>query len=117
MLKEMCYIKGEKDQEALDQKGEVAVDLNYGDKIISTEFLYNHVFDDCKAEEIAALCSCLIADRRSNWQNSKDSNNKLLKKMDKMKTVLDSIIEKMKENAIQVDYKQFTSRNMNPEYA
>ena len=64
MLKEMNYIKGEKNYEVLDTKSEIVADLAYADKNVGTEMLYNHILDDCNPAEIAALCSCLAADRK-----------------------------------------------------
>lgn len=83
LLESMNFINNQKNQYIINLKGRVAMVVG-GDSIISTELLFNAFFDDCSPEEIAALVSCLVWERRS----TQDEEDEILPNLeDKMNQI------------------------------
>lgn len=114
MLRKMEYISGENEKMVLNPKGHVAIELNSAHEIISTELLYSGFFDDCTPEEIAALASCLIAQRQGKNNEVNEYLPELSDKIDKMTEIGEYVQEQMLQSAVPFDEEEFLSYNINP---
>lgn len=113
-LKESRYINELDGKYSLCLKGVIACDI-YGHEIISTELICSDIFDDCTKEEVAALCSCLVAQRVGrNNKYIEDISSKMTKKYNKMFNIVNNVVTKMKKYSIQVDEDDFIISNINP---
>jgi len=50
----------------IDLKGRVACEISTGDELLATELIFSGVFNDLTPEQIAALCSCLVFEEKSD---------------------------------------------------
>lgn len=113
MLMDMDYIFEEENGKfSQTEKGKMANDI-YGHEIISTEVIHRKFFDDCTLEEMAALCSCLVAQRVGLKNIDIESfSPKIDTKVYKMRELIKDIKSKMRGNAIPFE-DDFLDLNMN----
>jgi len=50
----------------IDLKGRVACEISTGDELLVTELMFGGLFNELAADQIVALCSCLVFDERSD---------------------------------------------------
>lgn len=112
MLKDKRYITEENGKYISTEKGNIANDI-YGHEIISTELFYKNIFNKCSPEEIAALCSCFVAQRIGSKNDYIESiSPKIDEKVYKMHEMIREIISNMKQNQIPFE-DDFLALNMN----
>ncbi|OHT02350.1 Helicase SKI2W [Tritrichomonas foetus] len=112
MLIDMDYISHE---QVINVKGRISIEIGgTAHEIISTELLFGNFFDDCTPEEIAALTSCLVAQRQGKKNESDEYLPNLQPKIEAMIEVGQMVQDKMAEFGISFDEDEFLSYNINP---
>ncbi|KAF4682875.1 Superkiller viralicidic activity 2-like [Perkinsus olseni] len=97
------------------EKGKLACEISSCDEILLTELVFNNVFEGMSAEHIAALCSCLILDEKSEDATTPD-NADLAKALDKMKVIAQDVATVMAECKVAgVDTSTYVEDHIRPQ--
>merc|ERR1712048_849785 len=89
-------------------KGRMACELTSCDEILMTEIVFQNVFADMEANNIIALCSCLIFDEKS--EDPITNNLDLMKAFDTCKGIARNVGEIMLENKLPIDVEEYVQR-------
>jgi ATP-dependent RNA helicase DOB1 len=89
-------------------KGRMACELTSADEILMTEIVFQNVFADMEANNIIALCSCLIFDEKS--EDPITNNLELMKAFDSIKGIARNVAEVMVENKMPIDVEEYVTR-------
>ncbi|EER04698.1 helicase, putative [Perkinsus marinus ATCC 50983] len=97
------------------EKGKLACEISSCDEILLTELVFNNVFEGMSAEHIAALCSCLILDEKSEDATTPE-NADLAKALDKMKVIAQDVATVMAECKVAgVDTSTYVEDHIRPQ--
>merc|ERR1712194_86959 len=97
------------DKEGVVQlKGRMACELTSADEVLLTEIVFQNVFDGMEANNIIALCSCLVFDERS--EDPMTNNPELVKAFDQVKGIARGVGEIMVENKIPIDIEEYVQK-------
>jgi len=89
-------------------KGRMACELTSADEILMTEIVFQNVFADMEANNIIALCSCLVFDEKS--EDPITNNLELMKAFDTCKGIARNVAEVMVENKMPIDVEEYVSK-------
>lgn len=89
-------------------KGRMACELTSADEVLMTEIVFQNVFADMEANNIVALCSCLVFDEKS--EDPITNNLSLMKAFDSMKGIARNVAEVMLENKMPIDVEEYVSK-------
>merc|ERR1712129_639993 len=89
-------------------KGRMACELTSADEVLMTEIVFQNVFADMEANNIVALCSCLIFDEKS--EDPITNNLDLMKAFDSIKGIARNVAEVMVENKMPIDIEEYVSK-------
>merc|ERR1719265_2774971 len=89
-------------------KGRMACELTSADEVLMTEIVFQNVFADMEANNIIALCSCLVFDEKS--EDPITNNLNLMKAFDTMKGIARNVAEVMLENKMPIDVEEYVSK-------
>merc|ERR1712232_476818 len=89
-------------------KGRMACEIASADEILMAEIVFQNVFADMDANNIIALCSCLVFDEKS--EDPITNNLDLMKAFDTCKGIARNIAEVMIENKLPIDVEEYVSR-------
>merc|ERR1712028_284061 len=89
-------------------KGRMACELTSADEVLMTEIVFQNVFDGMEANNIIALCSCLVFDERS--EDPMTNNPELVKAFDSVKGIARQVAEVMLENKMPIDVEEYVSK-------
>merc|ERR1712151_100509 len=89
-------------------KGRMACELTSCDEILMTEIVFQNVFADMEANNIIALCSCLIFDEKS--EDPITNNLDLMKAFDTCKGIARNVAEIMLENKLPIDVEEYVGK-------
>jgi ATP-dependent RNA helicase DOB1 len=89
-------------------KGRMACELTSADEVLMTEIVFQNVFDGMEANNIIALCSCLVFDEKS--EDPITNNLDLMKAFDSIKGIARNVAEVMLENKMPIDVEEYVSK-------
>eukprot|EP00931_Biecheleriopsis_adriatica_P061271 TRINITY_DN36836_c0_g1_i1.p1 TRINITY_DN36836_c0_g1~~TRINITY_DN36836_c0_g1_i1.p1 ORF type:complete len:1062 (-),score=260.86 TRINITY_DN36836_c0_g1_i1:47-3232(-) len=89
-------------------KGRMACELTSADEILMTEIVFQNVFADMEANNIIALCSCLVFDEKS--EDPITNNLDLMKAFETCKGIARNVAEVMLENKIPIDVEEYVQK-------
>ena len=89
-------------------KGRMACEITSCDEILMTEIVFNNVFADIDANNIIALCSCLVFDEKS--EDPITNNLELMKAYETCKGIARNVAEVMVENKIPLDVEEYVQK-------
>jgi len=89
-------------------KGRMACELTSADEILMTEIVFQNVFADIDANNIIALCSCLVFDEKS--EDPITNNLDLMKAFETCKGIARNVAEIMVENKIPIDVEEYVQK-------
>lgn len=89
-------------------KGRLACELTSADEILMSEIVFQNVFADMEANNIIALCSCLVFDEKS--EDPITNNLDLMKAFDTCKGIARNVAEVMQENKIPIDVEEYVQK-------
>jgi len=89
-------------------KGRMACELTSADEVLMTEIVFQNVFDGMEANNIIALCSCLVFDEKS--EDPITNNLELMKAFDSVKGIARQVAEVMLENKMPIDVEEYVSK-------
>jgi len=89
-------------------KGRMACELTSADEVLMTEIVFQNVFADMEANNIIALCSCLVFDEKS--EDPITNNLELMKAFDSIKGIARNVAEVMLENKMPVDVEEYVGK-------
>jgi ATP-dependent RNA helicase DOB1 len=89
-------------------KGRMACELTSADEVLMTEIVFNNVFADMEANNIIALCSCLVFDEKS--EDPLTTNLELMKAYETLKGIARNVAEVMVENKLPVDVEEYIGK-------
>merc|ERR1719436_306296 len=89
-------------------KGRMACELTSCDEVLMTEIVFQNVFADMEANNIIALCSCLVFDEKS--EDPITNNLELMKAFDTIKGIARNVAEVMLENKIPIDVEEYVQK-------
>merc|ERR1712187_321462 len=92
----------------VQMKGRMACELTSCDEILMTEIVFQNVFADMEANNIIALCSCLIFDEKS--EDPITNNLDLMKAFDTCKGIARNVAEVMLENKLPIDVEEYVEK-------
>ena len=86
----------------------MACEITSCDEILMTEIVFNNVFADIDANNIIALCSCLVFDEKS--EDPITNNLDLMKAYETCKGIARNVAEVMVENKIPIDVEEYVQK-------
>lgn len=89
-------------------KGRMACEITSADEILMTEIVFNNVFADMEANNIIAMCSCLVFDEKS--EDPITNNMELMKAFETCKGVARTVAEVMVENKLPIDVEEYVQK-------
>ncbi|CAK9034607.1 unnamed protein product [Durusdinium trenchii] len=89
-------------------KGRMACEITSCDEILMTEIVFQNVFADIDANNIIALCSCLVFDEKS--EDPITNNLDLMKAFETCKGIARNVAEVMVENKIPIDVEEYVQK-------
>lgn len=89
-------------------KGRMACELTSADEVLMTEIVFNNVFMDMEANNIIALCSCLVFDERS--EDSMPQNPELVSAYETCKHIARNVADVMIENKMPIDVEEYVDK-------
>lgn len=89
-------------------KGRMACEVTAADEVLMTEIVFQNVFADMEANNIIALCSCLIFDEKS--EDPITNNLELVKAFETCKGIARNVAEVMLENKIPIDVEEYVQK-------
>lgn len=89
-------------------KGRMACEITSADEILMTEIVFQNVFADIDANNIIALCSCLVFDEKS--EDPITNNLDLMKAFETCKGIARNVAEIMVENKIPIDVEEYVQK-------
>eukprot|EP00929_Paragymnodinium_shiwhaense_P079590 TRINITY_DN4148_c0_g1_i1.p1 TRINITY_DN4148_c0_g1~~TRINITY_DN4148_c0_g1_i1.p1 ORF type:complete len:1051 (-),score=311.45 TRINITY_DN4148_c0_g1_i1:306-3458(-) len=89
-------------------KGRMACEITSADEILMTEIVFQNVFADMEANNIIALCSCLVFDERS--EDPITNNLDLMKAFDTCKNIARNVAEVMVENKLPINVEDYVEK-------
>jgi len=89
-------------------KGRMACELTSADEVLMTEIVFNNVFADMEANNIIALCSCLVFDEKS--EDPITSRPELMKAYETVKGIARNVAEIMVENKLPIDVEEYIGK-------
>jgi len=92
----------------VQMKGRMACEITSADEILMTEIVFQNVFADMEANNIIALCSCLVFDERS--EDPITNNLDLMKAFDTCKGIARNVAEIMVENKLPIDVEEYVQK-------
>ncbi|CAE7946505.1 MTREX [Symbiodinium sp. KB8] len=89
-------------------KGRMACEITSCDEVLMTEIVFQNVFADIDANNIIALCSCLVFDEKS--EDPITNNLDLMKAFETCKGIARNVAEVMVENKIPLDVEEYVQK-------
>jgi len=89
-------------------KGRLASEITSADEVLMTEIVFQNVFQEMEANNIVALCSCLVFDEKC--EDPITNNLELMKAFDTMKGIARNVAGVMLENKIPIDVEEYVGK-------
>jgi superfamily II RNA helicase len=111
VLKNLGYVKND----VITLKGRVAIECqSNAHELICAELIMSNFFDGCAPEDVAALTSCLVAERVGNKIEEPVIEERLWPKIDAMEDIGGLILDELVACGVTVDEETFIKEKVNP---
>lgn len=110
LLQDMGYVSSDR---TITLKGRISLEFGQAHELICTELLFSNFFENKTPAQIAALASCLVAQRIGNKNKSEDIPNDLIEPVDEMIECAENVQKKMDDFDIPFDNEEFIQNNVN----
>lgn len=110
ILKDHDYISQDN---VIQIKGRVSIELSSANEFIATELLTNSFFDDLEPAEIAGIASCLVAQKAGNKEENFEIPDYFAEKVQFMQEIAQQLVDDF--DNYQIDHQDdFVEYNVNP---